>query len=139
MSVTLQCDSISYFMDYITLMSPFLPTHSRTRRDMNTSALPNAGGSSKNFYSGDRNTRKEILSPVPEMSYSGARVVDISFGPPMSPSSVLSSTVTSQGGAPRGFGIGGRQWPSVGASGARSMDAIHHTPPLQRREAPPYR
>ena len=76
------------------------------------------------------------------MSHSGARVVDVTFGPPMSPSSVLSSTVASQGGTSRS-GIssqgGQRNWPSVGASGTQSMDALHHTPPQPRREAPPYR
>ena len=83
--------------------------------------------------------RKDILGTVPEMSHSGARVVDVTFGPPMSPSSVLSSTVTSQGPAPHRGGFshqpGARNW----ASGARSMDALHHTPPQPRREAPPYR
>ena len=73
------------------------------------------------------------------MSHSGARVVDVTFGPPMSPSSVLSSTVASQGPGPHRGGFahqpGARNW----AMGARSMDALHHTPPQPRREAPPYR
>ena len=77
--------------------------------------------------------RDMVLNTVPETSHSGARVVDVTFGPPMSPSSVLSSTVASQGPGPR---IGGtRNW----AAATRSMDGLHHTPPQSRREAPPYR
>jgi hypothetical protein len=83
--------------------------------------------------------RKDILGTVPEMSHSGARVVDMTFGPPMSPSSVLSSTVASQGPAPHRGGFSHQQGVRNWASGARSMDALHHTPIQPQREAPPYR
>ena len=125
-----------------------IPMHSSiyicrlTRRN-----APNSVGvsPSKNYYpgagagvGGPPGGRKDILRTVPEMSSSGARVVDVSY-PPVSPSSTLSSAVTSQGGAPRSGFSGGRNWPAMGASGARSMDALHHTPPQLKREAPPYR
>lgn len=113
--------------------NPSSQTCRLSRRDYS-----NAVGSNHYSAGGPTGVRKDILSPVPEMSYSGARVVDVTFGPPMSPSSVLSSTVINQGGAPRS-GFSGRNWPSMGASEARSMDALHHTPPRPRREAPPYR
>ena len=113
-----------------TLIAVYL-TCSHLRRNVPMSVGASA---SKNYYpsSGGSGVRKDILSPVPE-TYSGARVVDMTIGPPMSPSSVVSSTVTSQGGAPRS-GFSGRNW-----AGARSMEGLHHTPPQSRREAPPYR
>ena len=100
------------------------------------------GASPSKHYPGGGPTggRNDILSPVPEMSHSGARVVGMTIGPPTSPSSAVSSVVTGQGAAPRGGGAAGRMWPSVGGPAARSMDAgLHHTPPQSRREAPPYR
>ena len=125
----------SHHVNTVIVLHRNIYTYRHTRREYSSSPP----SSSKNYYQGGPpGVRKDILSPVPEMSYSGARVVDVTFGPPMSPSSVLSSTVTSQGGALRS-GFTGRNWPSVGASGTRSMDALHHTPPQPRREAPPYR
>ena len=77
--------------------------------------------------------KKELLSPVPETTSSGARVVEISAPPP--------NTVThTHRGVPSG---GGRNWPVPPASaaappppppGTRSMENIPQgTPPGSRR------
>lgn len=58
--------------------------------------------------------KKEVLSPVPETTSSGARVVEVSAPPPV--------------------GVLGRNWNPGGGPMHRSSESLHSTPPLARRE-----
>ena len=141
--VSVECVQVNSFLSKAYYPPPLLPLSPLLLRHNMVGASPSRhhyppppGGPS----SSSPVTRRDILGTVPETSHSGARVVDVTFGPPMSPSSVLSSTVASQGPAPRsGGGVPHQQGPRSWASGARSMDTLHQTPPQPRREAPPYR